>query len=323
MIRLSDALEDFLIYLEGIRMSENTIKSYRSDLTAFITFVTNKRSTSNIEETDLKRICFNYLDTLRYYNKVEEYSIPTLNRKRIAMRKFIYFLHKREYISDNFGKQIEVIKYNKPATKDVLDDHELQIVDELLKSDIDNVKDTMAKYRAYRNRFIILTFIYTGIRVSELINLKWSNIDYTNNTILIEKGKGNKPRTVPINPEYKPEIIQYKELLSTIFSGNNNLFDCFIFFRDERNVKISITTKTVRKIIGDIFSRLTTIKKHISPHNLRHTFASHSIKGKMSITTLAGILGHAKTSITLDTYSHIINEQQKQDEMGKLTYYLS
>lgn len=321
MVRLKEALEDFLIYLEGIRMSENTVKNYNSDLSAFISFIEEKRDTCDIDEKDLKRMSFNYLDTLRYYNGGKEYSISTLNRKRISMRKFIFFLYRREYIEDNFGKQIEVIKKNKSATKDILDENELKAMNDMLKADIDNAKDNMSQYRAYRNRFIMLSFIYTGVRVSELITIKWSNIDFANNLILIEKGKGNKQRTIPINPEYKKEIILYKEKIAEIFQGNSSIFNCYIFFRDERNVKISLTTKTVRTITSEIFGRLS-VNKHISPHSLRHTFASHSIKGQMSITTLAGILGHAKTSITLDTYSHIINEQQKQEEMSKLNYTL-
>ena len=83
----------------------------------------------------------------------------SINRKRSAMRKFIKFLNNRDYIAENFIGKIETVKQKKSTKKDVLENYEIQNLNLLLKSDIDTATDSISIYRAYRNRFILLTLI--------------------------------------------------------------------------------------------------------------------------------------------------------------------
>ncbi len=320
MVNLEESVNDFLIYLDGLRRSKNTIKSYGSDLKDFINFVLKHKNTLKLEDLALKRITLSYLDSLKVYNNNNEYAISSLNRKRICIRKFSKFLYIREYTTENVAKQIELIKNNKKASIDILDTKEISEVYTYFNNLIKNSPTPIKEYKAIRNKFIFNTLIYTALRVSELTELKWTNIDLVKNNIFVEKGKGNKQRIIPINPEYKIDIKNYQDYLIHFHKNDHSIFEGYVFPRNERNINIHITTKTIRYIVKNTVCQAGIIGKHISPHSLRHTFASHSLLNNMSIPSLANILGHSQNSITLNIYSHVINEQQKQTEMSKLSY---
>lgn len=323
MVNLGEAVNDFLIYLDGLRRAKNTIKSYNFDLKDFINFVVEHKNTLEIEDLTLKRLTLSYLDSLKFYNNKKnknEYAISSLNRKRSCIRKFSKFLYIREYTTENVEKQIETIKNNKKASIDILDTEEISEVYTYFNNLIKNSPTPIKEYKAIRNKFIFNTLIYTALRVSELTSLKWTNIDLVKNNIFVEEGKGNKQRIIPINPEYKTDIQNYKDYLTNFHKNDNSIFKGYVFPRNERNTNINITTKTIRCIVKDTVHEAGIKGKHISPHSLRHTFASHSLLNNMSIPSLANILGHSQNSITLNIYSHVINEEQKQTEMSKLSY---
>ena len=317
-IDYKEAVEDFLMSYKGLRKSELTIVSYGFDLKLFMEYIKENKGTTILDEATFRRITLLYLDTLQEYGDGNEYKTTSLNRKRIAIRRFVSFLAKRDYIQRDFTPSIEMVKSNYKAEKEVLEDNEVTKCIKVLEKKNKKARTKHKEFTSIRNLFIFITFIYTGVRVNELVNIKWSDFDFEKNNIKIRKGKGNKERIIPINSELLEELEFYKSYLGKIFK-DIDVFSGYLFFRNEFTTDTALSTKTARRVVQETISK-SKIEKSITPHNLRHTFASYGIKNNMSIPVLASILGHSKNSITLDVYAHIINENQKQEEMDKISF---
>lgn len=321
-INYEEAVDDFLMSYKGLRKSELTISSYGFDLRLFMEFIEENKGTTTLDEATFRRMTLLYLDTLHVYGEDgKEYKVSSLNRKRIAIRRFVSFLAKRDYIHRDFTSSIEMVKNNNKPEKAVLEDNEVSKCIKVLEKKNKKARTKHKEFTSIRNLFIFITFIYTGVRVNELVNIKWSDFDFEKNNIRIRKGKGNKERVIPINTELLEELEVYKSYLSNIFE-NKDVFSGYLFFRSENTTDTPLSTKTARRVVEDTIKK-SKIDKKITPHNLRHTFASYGIKNNMSIPVLASILGHSKNSITLDIYAHIINEVQKQEEMDKISFNIN
>ncbi|MCU5283298.1 tyrosine-type recombinase/integrase [Bacillus cereus] len=315
------SIEDFLLYLEGLRYAPNTIKSYRFDLEGFFTFAIPHNKSMDFEFKRLEQLLLLYINSLRVYNNTSEYEISTLNRKRACFRKYIKFLNKWEYISSDFSHKIESMKNKKNPNKDILNHEEVAKVQYYLDSIQTSPWLTPKKQEKYiRNRFIFYTLLYSGLRVSELTNLRWKHFNITEGIIIVDEGKGNKNRTIPIHEELVQEYDTYKSSLLSMYGKEHPILTGYLFPRNEKHPDISLTTKTIRLIIRTIVKESSIVDKHISPHNLRHTFASYSVLNNISIPVLSSILGHSKKSITMDIYAHVIDDKQKENELKKLSF---
>jgi len=156
-------------------------------------------------------------------------------------------------------------------------------MDELL-----NEIDFGEGFLAQRDRLILELFYFTGIRLSELINLKNTDIDFSNSTILV-LGKRNKERLLPLTSDILSKI---KELNTS----NKSLF----LFTTEKGKQIS--TKQVYRLVNKYLSMVTSLDKK-SPHILRHTFATHMLNNGADINAIKELLGHANLSAT-QAYTH-------------------
>lgn len=299
-------LNTFLIRLRRSGKSENTIDSYQKDLRMFFQIIkTMKNSDKNIDLDFIKDITSDnveeYLDYLQYELNNSD---TTRARKLASIQSFYKFLKTKKLIDDNPCKELDTIKTTKNKTPVHLTIDEaknlLKVVEES-----DNIRD-----------YTIMTlFLNCGLRTSELCDL---NIDEVEESIKEEKitvlGKGNKERVINLNTKTKEalsEYLKYRKGLKNIRKekSKNALF---LTIRKDR-----VTIRTVEALV-EKYRDMAGINKNITPHKLRHSFASILYQSGVDIYQLQKLLGHSSIATT-QIYTHINdNEMKKAVNMNPL-----
>jgi len=276
------SFEDFKNYLRLERgLSINSIKSYEYDLNLFRNYI----ESNNISETPIS--CKS--DTLKdyLYNNLSNKKSRSQARSISALKSYFNYLIFEGHIQKSPISDIESPKLDK-RLPEVLTETEIS---KLIESY--DLNDNFGQ----RNRTIIEVLYGTGIRVSELVNLKLSNIFFEENIIKIT-GKGNKERFVPLGNIASNEIKEYlkirnKNIVDTKFS------DIVFLNRYGRG----LTRSMIFKIISDSYKKVG-LEKKISPHTLRHSFATHLLKNGADLRTIQLILGHESITTT-EIYTHL------------------
>ena len=286
MNKLSDLITEFLRYLlidKGY--SENTIESYKRDLDKFLEYNKNT-SIDNISNEDLKKY-IKYLND----NGLNEKSIA---RNISSLKSFYKFLVISKYVFSNTSDSLYLPKIKKSLPSTLTEEE----VTSLLDIDLtDNF--------SYRNKAMLELLYATGLRVSELINLKLQDVDFSQD-IIRTFGKGSKERIIPLG-DYAKEYLEkyiYKYRSSMLKRENNE----YIFLNNHGK---QMTRQGFFKIIKKI-AKEKGINKELSPHTLRHSFASHLLKYGADLRTIQELLGHSDISTT-QIYTHITNEELKQN----------
>ncbi len=158
----------------------------------------------------------------------------------------------------------------------------------------DEVRNLIDSTDSLKSRLMVALLYSTGLRVSEIVNLKVDDIDFNANSGWVRKGKGSKDRLFIMSKQLSEEL---KEYLSN--RGQNNLY---VFSKEK-----PLTTRNIQKIIQGTRKR-AGINKKITPHTLRHSFATHLLEQGTDIRIIQAILGHSSLSTT-QVYTHISNEQ--------------
>ena len=276
------SFENFKNYLKLERgLSINSIKSYEYDLNLFKNFIqSNKMSDTplNCRPETVK----NYL-----YNNLSNKKSRSQARSISSIKSFFNYLIFEGYIKKSPISDIESPKLEKNLPE-VLTELEIE---KLIKSF--DIKENFGQ----RNRTIIEVLYGTGIRVSELVNLKLSNIFFKENIIKII-GKGNKERFVPLGDIASNEIRKYLKIRDN--SIIDTKFSDIVFLNRYGR---GLTRSMIFKIISDSYKRIGLNKK-ISPHTLRHSFATHLLKNGADLRTIQLILGHESITTT-EIYTHL------------------
>lgn len=274
----------FKTYLQLERnLSPNTIEAYLHDLDLLNTFLAESES-----QHSLKTLVLNDLqDFVSYINKLE---FGAYSQARIisGLKAFYKYLILEKEISENPTQFLEAPKLGRKLP-DILSIKEIEkIIDSL----------DLSKAEGQRNRAILELLYGSGLRVSELVNLKLSEIDFKNNILLIT-GKGNKQRLVPLGEISKKQILLYVDnyrLHLDIKKGNED-----ILFLNRRGSKLS------RQMVFLIIKKqceISGIHKDISPHTFRHSFATHLVQGGADLRVVQQLLGHSSI-ITTEIYTHL------------------
>ena len=279
----NQAIKDYKSYLKIERgLSLNSIVSYENDIISLKNYILdNKIKESPIECTP---------DTVNsfIYNSSKKNSPRSQARKISGLKSFFKFLVFEEYIKSSPMSNIESPKLGRKLP-DILNVEEIyQMISSI------NIKEKFGQ----RNKTIIEILYGTGIRVSELIELKISNIFFKENLIRV-LGKGDKERFVPIGLKAKKSIIDY--------INNNRKYQKI----EESSNDILILSKYGKKITRHMIftlikniSKQSGITKKISPHTFRHSFASHLLKNGADLRTIQLILGHENITTT-EIYTHL------------------
>ena len=259
----------------------NSIKSYEYDLNLFKKFIeANQFSDTPVDckpET-VKNYLYKHLSNKKSRSQARSIS---------AIKSFFNYLIFEGYIEKSPISDIESPKLEKKLPE-VLTELEIE---ELIKS-ID-----IKKNFGQRNRTIIEVLYGTGMRVSELVNLKLSNIFFKENIIKIT-GKGNKERFVPLGRIASNEIREYLKIRENTIIDSK--FSDIVFLNRYGR---GLTRSMIFKIISDSYKKIGLDKK-ISPHTLRHSFATHLLKNGADLRTIQIILGHESITTT-EIYTHL------------------
>ena len=276
------SFENFKNYLKLERgLSINSIKSYEYDLNLFKNFIQSNQMSDtpfNCRPETVK----NYL-----YNNLSNKKSRSQARSISSIKSFFNYLIFEGYIKKSPISDIESPKLEKNLPE-VLTELEIE---KLIKSF--DVKENFGQ----RNRTIIEVLYGTGMRVSELVNLKLSNIFFKENIIKIV-GKGNKERFVPLGDIASNEIRKYLKIRDN--SIIDTKFSDIVFLNRYGR---GLTRSMIFKIISDSYKRIGLNKK-ISPHTLRHSFATHLLKNGADLRTIQLILGHESITTT-EIYTHL------------------
>lgn len=277
-------LNDFYKYLYYKEYSDNTINSYKKDLTEFLIFSKNK---------DIKTIDYNYIRTYLEYLYNKEYRASSINRHISSLKSFFKYLTKMEVISSNPMLLVSNSKQEKKLPN-FINYNDLDILFSIPD------KNTPLGLR----NLLILELLYSsGVRVSELVSIKIDDIDFNYNRIVI-KGKGNKERIVLFGDKCN-------KLLNEYLSNSRPILlkcDCEYLLINKNGTKI--TDRAIRMIIDDIVSK-SCLKLKISPHTLRHTFATHLLNEGADLKMVQQLLGHSSISTT-GIYTHVSNEKLRR-----------
>ena len=263
--------------------SNYTINGYSKDLDEFLEYLINNniKSFNKVEYQDI-RLYINYL----YDNN---YSSKTISRSISALRSLFKYLKSNDYIDNNPMLLISNPKLAKSLPK-CLNFEET----EKLLSAFDN--STIG----IRNSLILEILYSTGIRVGEIVNIKIKDIDFSNKSIKIN-GKGNKDRIVYYGTKCSDLLDKY--INNSYNELNINNLDYLIISKTGKK----ISDREIRKIVDEAAIKCGLNFK-ISPHVLRHTFASHMLLDGADIRSVQELLGHENLSTT-QIYTHISNER--------------
>jgi integrase/recombinase XerD len=275
-------IKQFISYLKIEKgLSENSVLAYQRD-------VLKLRDYSEDFNLEVKNIKLK--DLQNFINDLNELGLAARSQARIlsGIRQFFTFLILEDELTEDPSELLEMPKIGMKLPE-VLDVEEIEA---LL-----NVID-LSKNEGHRNKAIIETLYSCGLRVSELVNLKFSDIYFDEGFIRV-LGKGNKQRLVPVSEQVEKEINLYAKNIrnhQTVKSGNENIV--FLNRRGSRLTRemIFIIVKDLAKEIG--------LNKSISPHTFRHSFATHLIEGGANLRAIQEMLGHESITTT-EIYTHL------------------
>ncbi len=270
-------------------LSSNTLTSYKFDFSKYRNFLVTAgvQSASSVSEEHISK----FLAVLHRKNL----SPRSIARTLSTIRGFHRFLLGEEEVRDDPTQIIDSPKQEK-ILPDVLSIFE---IDEILK------QPDISSRLGVRDRAILETLYATGIRVSELVNLKQSNLIIEDGLILVY-GKGSKERLIPIGRSARQWIEEYQKQLRVHLAKTGNTQD--ILFLNVRGTKL--TRDMIRKLVKK-YSLMAGIEKEVHPHTFRHSFATHLLEGGADLRAVQEMLGHADISTT-QIYTHIDREYLKE-----------
>lgn len=287
--KLEEQIENFLDYLRVERaMSDHTVSSYAGDLFLYRDFllVRNIASLESISRNDIR----DFMARQKELN----YEASSISRELSAIKVFHRFLLRERVLQDDVTTIIESPKLWK------------KIPDVLSAAEIENLilaPDTKTK-KGLRDRAILELMYATGLRVSEVANLLLENVDFELE-ILKTSGKGKKERLVPLGDVALNFLDNYVQNIRPIILAGK---ECdFVFISSYRK---NLSRQALWKIIKAYVLKAGIVKK-VTPHTLRHSFATHLLEGGADLRSVQEMLGHASISTT-QIYTHVSNTHLKE-----------
>lgn len=285
----STLIEDYLTFLEVEKnYSSKTIREYSYDLIMFernLEKITQDRMLENATTTDLRRFFL-------HLKRNKAYSPRSLHRKICSLKSFFKFLNKEGYIRSNPAEHIESPKIPKSLPKTI----SVEEVFKLLSTPI-----------SLRDKVILYLLYGTGMRVSELSGLNLDDLDIKNRIIHIVSGKGNKDRIVPLPDLIIPILEEY------IAARKNDENDPALILNRSNH---RLTSRSIQRIVKKYKEEAGLQNKKLTPHMLRHAFATHLLSNAVDIRVIQELLGHASLSTT-QLYTHVtLDHLRKSYDQG-------
>ena len=279
-------IEEYLDYIKYERkLSKETINNYKYDLNKFNSFLKTKKI-NNYTKVSQK-------DIELYLKEINNLNPKSVSRNITSINNLFIFLLKTKKIDKNPCEFIDRPKLQKTLPDSLSFEEVSLILDIPLITKFD-----------YRNKAMLEILYGSGLRISEVLNLSLRDIDMENDVIRCF-GKGNKERIVPINDYEMYYLKLYLDKRSLfLIKGDND----YLFLNNHGH---KMTRQGFTKNLNTILES-KGIKKKVTPHTLRHSFATHMLKGGADLRSIQILLGHSDISTT-KIYTHITNEKIKKD----------
>lgn len=280
-----ELIEGFKNYLSVERnFSEHTLNAYCSDIVSYMLW---------LNDTDCTEVDFNKLREYLHFIQKFDYKKTTIARKTASIRTFYKYLFRERFIDSNPAISLSAPKKPKSLPK--------FLTPEEIEKILNNIKiDTPA---GFRNRVILELLWATGMRVSELSNLNFGDLNIEENEIRVF-GKGAKERIVLISDRAKQYLIQYintaRKLIAPEYNTGEINENTPLFIN---STGFRLQNKTIRTAINNVTEQIELPKK-VTPHVFRHSFATHLIENGADLRVVQELLGHAGISNT-QIYTHI------------------
>jgi tyrosine recombinase XerC len=283
-------IDSYINYIRATKSkSENTTKAYAEDLSQFLEYLKQKK----LSEPAFVNI--NHLHIRGFLAHLHERDISkrTIARKLSALRSFYKYLTIEGLINENVAKSINSPKMSKKLPL-FLYPGEIEALLLAPKSDILGIRD----------RAIMELMYATGMRVGELVLLKTNDINFGSNYIIVF-GKGSKERVVFFGQKAADSLEEYLKKSRPFLIKD---IDCNSLFLNKNGTAIS--DRSIRRII-EKYVKSIALNNEISPHTLRHTFATHMLNNGADLKTVQELLGHSSLSTT-QIYTHVTKERLKE-----------
>lgn len=285
--------EDYVIDLEIRNYSHNTIKTYNSIIVSFLDFL--KTQDNLYDERVFIRSFKRHIQNLKRNKDVSQNYIYLVT---ITIKKFL------EFNNIGFLYDIHLPKRTKSLPKS-LNEHEVGLLIRAIDDDKENTD--LQKFTKLRNKTIFTILYSSGLRISELLNLKFNDIDFETRTMRI-RGKGDKDRIVLFDDKALNMILEYNKLRNP---------DNPLLIYNKNGEKLS--SRYVEMLIKK-YAKHAGITKKVTPHILRHSFATHLLKHGVDIRIIQQLLGHASlsttqiyTSVDMETVKDIYDNARSQE----------
>jgi site-specific recombinase XerD len=282
---LEQGQQVFLNALSGNNFSAESVRAYSADISQFIEYLQSVRVDWN-NPKKLER-----LDIVGFMNRLSgmKRSGTTRARKLASLRHFLKFLKENGVIAGNPAETvIRARKEEKDPT--VLFKNEYKAL----------LFEAQGNSRDYA---ILLTFLKSGIRESELADLQIDDVDFVHDTLRVREGKGRKERTIPLMPELKRAMRRYL----ADRDRQDNIVDEETLFLARNGT--SLNPSSIRKLVKKYYAKAGVRKSGV--HTLRHTFSAHNVNNGMPIADLQKVLGHKKKETTLK-YIHVVSTSLRE-----------
>ncbi|MCE5341556.1 MAG: tyrosine recombinase XerC [Planctomycetaceae bacterium] len=307
-------INEFLDYLKFEKhFSEHTAKCYHADLEQFCQYISGQASQSDWTASDnsaggvatqtqtkveqlLLTLTTDLVRTYMAHLNDKQYSKSTSARKLATLRSFYKFLVKRNYLQNNPVTAVRTPKQDKKLPKFL----EYEQVKTLLET------PPADSWLGARDRAIMETLYGTGVRVSELVALNIEDVDFLGEVLHV-RGKGKKERISPIGSSALQSIQHYMEYRNRRAQNNAN-FDSKVLFVNKHGKRLS--TRSVRRKM-DKYLKMAGLDPSISPHTLRHSFATHLLNNGADLRSVQELLGHQSLSTT-QIYTHLTTKKIKE-----------
>jgi integrase/recombinase XerC len=282
---LEQGQEIFLKALAGNNFSTQSIRAYSADITQFLEFLTSVR----VDWNNPKKI--QRLDIVEFMNRLSgmKRTGTTRARKLASLRHFLKFLKENDVLAGNPAETVTRARKEEKAPL-VLFKNEYKAL----------LFEAQGNSRDYA---ILLTFLKSGIRESELAALQLDDVDFAHDELTVREGKGKKERTIPLMPELKRALRRYVEERDR----QSTIVDDQTLFLAKNGT--SLNPSSIRKLVKKYYTKAGVRKSGV--HTLRHTFSAHNVNNGMGIAELQKILGHKKKETTLK-YIHVVNTSLRE-----------
>lgn len=287
---MKKSLQSFFDYLKfEKRYSSHTLTAYRSDLEGFMDFVQRE-----FGEVQLSEISHSIVRTWLAVLRDEGLDTKSIRRKLSSLKSFFKHMLRMGVLETSPMAQVITPKAGKKLPVFMKEEDTAQVSETLTSSSDD--------WKSLNMQMLINIFYATGMRLSELVNLKEKQIDFSRGHIRV-LGKGNKERIIPVSQDVLQQIRRYKDLKRKEFGSGS--VEYFLVTEKGRKLYPKYAYLLVKKALSEV----TTLEKK-SPHVLRHTFATHILNNGANLNAVKELLGHSSLAAT-QVYTHNTIEKLK------------